>query len=67
MCDVVMECKVAVCLLHPVGVVERTQQPASQIIVVQVCFVYTCVEIAMFLYSEGVDGHSGATTGGGAA
>ena len=49
------------------GVVERTEQPASQAVVVQVTFVPTCVEIGMFLQPEGVHRHGGATARGGAA
>ncbi len=41
--------------------IQRTEQAASQGVVVQVTLVRTCVEVAMFLLSEGVNGHGGAT------
>ncbi len=47
-----------------VVVIQCAQQPASQAVVIEVTFVRTCIEVGMFLQSEGIDGHSGATTGG---
>jgi hypothetical protein len=49
------------------GVIERTQQPASQAVVVQVPFVRTSIEVGMFLQPKGVHGHGGATARSGTA